>query len=146
MWDFSTKVTVYSRWGWFGEWRRILWWDLFFMGVVFLPGLCYPCPDLLWFYFSWVGRLSWDFYRRFSPFQTIAALEDKHIPHSCLGSLWFFLWTGMNCVFCPREIPFTVHGWDGGSKFSYFLQGQCGKPSYKRGSCPREIFRVVPLI
>ena len=38
-----------------------------FLGGVVLPGLGYPCPDLLWFYLSWVGRLSCDFPADFLP-------------------------------------------------------------------------------
>ena len=62
---------------------------LYFSWGVVLLGLDDPCPGLLWFYLSWVVRLSWDFFPGFPPFEAVAALVAKHIPYICLGNLGF---------------------------------------------------------
>ena len=68
-----TKVTVYSIWGWFGGWRGILWWYLFFrVGWFFRASVILVLICCGFIYLGWVG----------CPviFPQISSLPDRSCP------------------------------------------------------------------
>ena len=82
--------TVSSRWGWFGGVEEESLVGCIFPWGVFLPGLKYPCPELLWVDISWVRSLSWVFLRG-PPLQEVASLGGNSYPILAYDPFGFFL-------------------------------------------------------